>query len=568
MNDLIIDMTSGTVSYKPVADESLLGGRAFIDWYMTAHVAPSVHPLSPENVLIVAPGMFAGTAAPTSGRVSLGGKSPLTGGIKEANSGGPAGHKLGRLGIRSVVVNGRAEDWQVLKIESGGASLLPAGEVVGLLNYEAAARLRERFGEKVTCMLAGPAGERRYANSSIAMTDMEGRPARHAARGGLGAVMGSKRLKAIVIDDAGGSARKGADPEAFKQAAKATSDFLRNDPLCGLVHKFGTAFFYQVEYERGSCVSLNHRAGTVPGAEQMSPESFERWQELHGGENGHRCLPGCAVGCSNIVHDSHGNYLTASFEFETMSLCGTNLGLTAIDEVATLDRRCDDLGMDTIETGATIGLLSDAGLYKMGDFANAMALLDEVALGTPLGRIVGSGVENAAKVFGIDRVPAVKGQAIPGHAARASKGWGVTYSTSPQGADHTTGAVTADPLSPRLQVDRSRWSQIVNTAMDATGLCHFTFLYHTKNHLDLVAPMISALYGVDFSVADFVALGKAMLLQERDFNRRAGISQAADRLPDWMRTETLSPTNEVFDVPQEEIDEFFDFSKTTEFIEL
>ncbi len=568
MKDLLIDMTSGTVSHEPVPAGSMLGGRAFIDWYMTENVAPSVHPLSPENVLIIAPGMFAGTIAPTSGRISLGGKSPLTGGIKEANSGGTAGHKLGRLGIRSIVVKGRAEEWQLLKIDSAGVELIPAGEVVGLLNYAAAARLRERFGEKVSCMLAGPAGEKRCANSSIAVTDMEGRPARHAARGGLGALMGSKRLKAIVIDDAGGSTKKAADPEGFKQATKATSDFLRNDVLCGLVHKFGTAFFYQVEYERGSCVSLNHRAGTVPGAEKMNPDSFERWKEQHGGVNGHRCLPGCVVACSNIVHDSNGNYLTASFEFETMSLCGTNLGLTSIEEVATLDRRCDELGMDTIETGATIGLLSEAGLYRMGDFQGAMALLDEVTLGSPLGRIVGSGVENAAKVLGIDRVPAVKGQAIPGHAARASKGWGVTYSTSPQGADHTTGAVTADPLSPHLQVDRSRWSQIVNTAMDATGLCHFTFLYHSKKHLDLLMPMISTLYGVDFSIADFVALGKSMLLQERDFNRRAGIGESADRLPDWMRTETLSPTNEVFDVPQEEIDEFFDFSKTTEFIEL
>ncbi len=568
MKDLIIDMTSGEVSFRPVPEGSMLGGRSFIDWHMTENVEPSVHPLSPENVLIVAPGMFAGTAAPTSGRISLGGKSPLTGGIKEANSGGTAGHKLGRLGIRSIVVKGRADEWQVLKIDSSGASLLPAGDVVGLLNYAAAARLRERFGESVCCMLAGPAGEKRYANSSIAVTDMEGRPARHAARGGLGAVMGSKMLKAIVVDDAGGSTKKAADPEGFKQATKAASDFLRNDGLCGLVHKFGTAFFYQVEYERGSSVSLNHRAGTVPGAENMSPESFERWKELHGGENGHRCLPGCVVACSNIVHDSRGNYLTASFEFETMALCGTNLGLTSIEEVATLDRRCDDLGMDTIETGATIGLLSDAGLYTMGDFANAMALLDEVAEGTPLGRIVGNGVASAAKIFGIDRVPAVKGQAIPGHAARSSKGWGVTYATSPQGADHTTGAVTADPLSPKLQVDRSRWSQIVNTAMDATGFCHFTFLYHTKTHMDLLIPMIATLYGIDYSIADFVALGKEMLLQEREFNRRAGIGQAADRLPNWMRTEKLQPTNEVFDVPQEEIDEFFDFSKTTEFIQL
>lgn len=565
MKDIKVNLTRGEISSAPVPADSLLGGRAFIDWYLTKYVSPRVHPLSEENVLIVSPGLFAGTSAPSSGRISVGGKSPLTGGVKEANAGGPAGHKLGRLGIRSIVVEGRAEEWQVLKITAEGASLDPAGDIVGLGNYEAARRLRERYGPKVASMTAGPAGEKLYLNSSVACTDMEGRPVRHAARGGVGAIMGSKRLKAIVIDDAGGSMRKGADPEGFKRATKVVSDVVREFMLVGALNKFGTVFMYQMDYERGSCVSLNHHAGTIEGAERMNTDSFERWKEKHGGENGHRCMPGCVVACSNIVHDSQGNYLTASLEFETLSLCGTNLGFTSIEELGKIDRRCDDLGLDTIETGATIGILSDVGLFELGDFERVMALLDEVALGSPLGRIIGSGAETAARVLGISRVPSVKGQAIPGHAARGAKGWGVTYATSPQGADHTTGAVSADMLSPHGQVARSRWSQIVNTAVDATGLCHFTFMYRSPRHLELLAPMISTLYGIEYSQSDFVELGKEMLRQEREFNRRAGISDASDGVPEWMRKEPLPPHNEVYDVPQEEIDELFDFSKTVEF---
>ncbi len=565
MRDIKVDMTQGEISSQPVPAGSLLGGRAFIDWYLTEHVSPVVHPLSEEAVLVVSPGLLAGTSAPSSGRVSVGGKSPLTGGIKEANAGGLAGHKIGRLGIRSIVVEGRAEKWQVLRITADAISLEPAGDVVGLENYAAASRLHERYGKGAALMIAGPAGERGYANATVAVTDMEGRPARHAARGGLGSVMGAKRLKAIVLDDTGCTARKAADPEGFKKAVKAASEFLRNEGIVGLMHKMGTDFWYQVEYERGSCVSLNHHAGTIPGAEKMNPESFERWQEAHGGTHGLRCLPGCVVACSNIVHDSRGDYLTSSFEFETMALCGTNLGLTSIEQVASIDRRCDELGLDTIDAGNTIGMLSDAGLYELGDYNRVMALLDEVTRDTPLGRVIASGVETAARVFGLSRVPAVKGQGLPGHAARASKGWGVTYATSPQGADHTTGAVIKDPLSPELQVDRSRWSQIINTAMDATGLCHFTFSFLTR--LDLVMDMISTLYGVEYTVHEFIALGKEMLLQERGFNKRAGISEAADRLPEWLRREPLPPNDVVFDVPQEEIDELFDFSKTTEFIE-
>jgi aldehyde:ferredoxin oxidoreductase len=565
MRDIKVSMSRGEITEAPVPADSVLGGRAFIDWYLTEHVSPGIHPLSEGAVLIVSPGLLAGTSAPSSGRVSVGGKSPLTGGIKEANAGGRAGHKIGRLGVRSIVVEGRAAEWQVLRIAADGISLDPAADVVGLENYAAAERLHERYGKDVALMIAGPAGERAYANATVAVTDMEGRPARHAARGGLGSVMGAKRLKAIVIDDTGCTARRAADPEGFKKAVKAASEFLRNEGIVNLMHKYGTDFWYQVEYERGSCVSLNHHAGTVPGAEKMNPESFERWQEAHGGTHGLRCLPGCVVACSNIVHDSKGNYLTSSFEFETMALCGTNLGLTDIEQVASIDRRCDELGLDTIDTGNTIGMLSDAGVYELGNFTRAMALLDEVTRDTALGRIVASGTETAARVFGVSRVPAVKGQGIPGHAARASKGWGVTYATTPQGADHTTGAVIKDPLSPELQVDRSRWSQIINTAMDATGLCHFTFSFLTR--MDLVIAMISTLYGLDYSVDEFIALGKTMLTQERQFNKRAGISEAADRLPEWMRTEPLPPNDVVFDVPQEEIDELFDFSKTTEFIE-
>jgi aldehyde:ferredoxin oxidoreductase len=136
------------------------------------------------------------------------------------------------------------------------------------------------------------------------------------------------------------------------------------------------------------------------------------------------------------------------------------------------------------------------------------------------------------------------------------KGWGVTYATSPQGADHTAGSVIVDPLSPFGQVERSRTSQIINTAFDVPGLCHLTFLF--KNP-ETIMPMVNAFYGVSLTLDDFMEMGKKMLRQERAFNIKAGIGPSADRLPDWMRTEPLPPTNAVFDIPQEEIDEFFNF---------
>ena len=534
----------------------LLGGRATIDYLMTKHVKPTVHPLSISNPLIIAPGLLSGTSAPSSGRLSIGGKSPLTGGIKEANVGGTAGHKLARLNLQAVMVLGRAKDWKILKIDSNGGVLEDAGDTAGLDNYTACERLRKRYGDKVSIIITGPAGEKRYLNSTVAVTDAEGRPCRHAARGGIGAVMGAKCLKAIVIDDTGTSIRKPMDKDAFGVAVKEAVEAIHASPYYDLIHKKGTPGMVDLDNERGSLPTRNHRLGAFEESENINGDRLLAISSKRGGAIGHGCMPGCAVRCSNIFNDADGKYLTASLEYETLAMLGSNLGIADLDAIARMDRKCDAFGIDTIETGCSIGILNDVGLFNFGDASRAEALVEEMAKGTPMGRILGSGVEITAKVFGIERVPAVKGQGIPAHAARSMKGWGVTYATSPQGADHTTGSVVVDILSPHGQVERSRTSQIINTAFDATGLCHLTFLF--KNPEDLL-PMIGAFYGLETDMEWFMEMGREMLRQEKAFNISAGIGPAADRLPDWMREEPLPPTNSVFDVPQEEIDQFFNF---------
>jgi aldehyde:ferredoxin oxidoreductase len=557
-NLIRVHMTYGRITIEPFpfSPDKLVGGRAIIDYWMTEYISPTVHPLSEGNQFIIAPGLLAGTSAPSSGRLSVGGKSPLTGGIKEANVGGTAGHKLGRLGVQAIIVEGRAKDWQILKLDAKGAFLEAAGDIMGLDNYDACERLRQRYGNKIGIIITGPAGEKKYANSTVAVTDVEGRPCRHAARGGVGAIMGAKSLKAIVIDDTGMSLRKPFDHEAFNVAVKAALETIKSGPYGELLHHSGTPGMIDIDNNRGSLQVYNFRGGSFEKFESINAKRIIELNKLRGGSMGHGCMPGCAVQCSNIFHDADGKYLTASLEYETLSLLGANLGIDDLDAIARMDRKCDGLGIDTIETGCTIGVLNDIGLFKFGDVARAEALIEEIGKGSPMGRILGSGVDITAKIFGIDRVPAVKGQAIAAHAARSMKGWGVTYATSPQGADHTAGSVVVDTLSPFGQVERSRESQIVNTAFDITGLCHLTFLF--KNP-ESIMPMINAFYGVNLTLADFMEMGKEMLRQERTFNIKAGIGPGADRLPDWMRTEPLPPTNAVFDVPQEEIGNFFNF---------
>ena len=556
MNLIKVDMTHRRIATEPFFQNKLIGGRATIDDWMTRYASPNVHPLSGGNPFIVAVGLLAGTSAPSSGRLSIGGKSPLTGGIKEANVGGTAGQKLGRLGIQAIVVEGKAKDWQILKLDSSGVLLEKAGDIVGLDNYDACDRLRRRYGNGIGIIIAGRAGEMRLANSTVAVTDGEGRPCRHAARGGVGAIMGAKSLKAIVIDDQGKSLRKAHDPKAFSAAVKAAIEAISSGPYGELLRAMGTPGMIDIDNNRGSLPTRNHRLGAFEKVQNINANRIIELNKQRGGATGHACMPGCAVQCSNIFHGADGKYLTASLEYETLAMLGSNLGIDDLDAIARMDRKCDGFGIDTIETGCTVGMLNDAGFFDFGDIERAEALIEEIGKGSPLGRILGSGVEITAKVFGIDRVPAVKGQGIPAHAGRSMKGWGVTYATSPQGADHTAGSVVVDLLSPSGQVERSRTSQIINAAFDATGLCHLTFLF--KNP-ETIMPMINAFYGVNLSLTDFMEMGKQMLRQERAFNIKAGIGPSADRLPDWMRAEALPPTNAVFDVPQEEIDEFFNF---------
>ena len=556
MSLIRVNMTKKEVISETFPKDKIIGGRAMIDYLLTEFACLCAHPLSEKSLFVVAPGLLSGTAAPQSGRISVGGKSPLTGGIREANSGGTAAHKLSRLGIRAIMVEGKSRELQILKVNSQGATFEDAMDIVGMTNYAACDKLRQHFGEKISIMITGPAGERKLANSTVAITDLEGRPSRHAARGGIGAIMGAKGLKAIVIDDSQGALRKAANEGAFKKAAKAATEVIKKGHLTEPLHNLGTSLFVDIDNGRGSLPTYNHRMGSFDKYQNINAERLTEVIKGRCGSMGHSCMPGCVVRCSNVFNNSDGNFVTAALEYETIAMIGSNLGIDDLDAIARIDRKCDELGIDTIELGCAVGVLNDAGLFNFGDSEKVEGLIEEIAMGTPMGRIIGSGVAVTAKIFGIERIPAVKGLGIPAHAARSCKGWGVTYATSPQGADHTAGPVFDDPLSPEGQGERSRMSQIAMAAFDATGLCLYTFLREAP---DVIVSMINAFYGIDWTVEDYMKMGKEMLRKERVFNLNTGIGPAADRLPDWMSTEPLPPTNAVFDVPQKDIDAVFDF---------
>lgn len=567
MKLLRVDINQTQVWWEPVpAIYERLGGRALIARLLLEEIPPLCDALGPHNKLIVAPGLLGGSGVTTAGRLSIGAKSPLTGGVKEANAGGTAGDTLGKLGIKAIVVEGRPTEGAsyILHVASDSAELVPAGHLRGLGTYATADRLREQYGPACTVVSIGPAGELRLTGAAIVCTGEGDQRSNIAARGGLGAVMGSKGLKAIVIESAAGRPVALADPVLFRAAAKRFVQALIDDPKLGPkggTHLYGTASITAAVNEMGSLPTRNFSTGSFEGAAGLRGEHMREVILARGGQIGTRCMPGCVIACRNLYVDEAGQPIVGTLQYETIALLGANLGLDSLDDVARLNYLCNDLGLDTIEAGAALGVACEAGLARFGDSAGIAALLEQVGEGTVLGRLIGCGVVAAGRVLGIRRVPAALGQAMPGYDPRSLKGNGVTYATSPQGADHTAGNAfgarkEVNPLIVEGQRQLSLKLQLISAMLDSTGLCLFARPPVIAD-VQLMVDMINGIYGWGWTREELDRANRDVLCTELEFNRRAGITAADYRIPEYMREEPLAPHQVTFDVPDAELDAVF-----------
>ncbi len=572
-NILRINMSDLSVKSEEVGEAYQgLGGRGLTSAVVSKEVEPTCSPIGPNNKLVFAPGLLGGTNCANSGRISVGGKSPLTGGIKEANSGGQAGGYLARLGIGALIVEGMAEEGKLYKlfISKDKCELSPADELKGLGNYETVEKLKGQFSEKAGYVSIGQAGEWKLVSATVAFTDRELRPTRHAGRGGLGAVMGSKGLKAIIVDPSGGEQAPLANKDAFKDAAKEFAKALSEHPVTSEgLPTYGTDVLINIINEAGGLPTRNFSEGRFEGADKVAGEALNEITVKRNGNPTHGCMSGCIIRCSGIFLDEKGEYVSKWPEYETVWAWGPNCGIDDLDAIARIDRVCDDVGVDTIEIGNSVAVAMEGGVKAVGGAAGAGELIAEVAKGTPLGRILGSGAEVVGKAFGVRRVPVVKGQALPAYDPRAVKGIGVTYATSPMGADHTAGYAVAqniikvggdvDPLAPEGQAALSAELQIATALIDTAGLCLFVAfpMLDIPEAFNAVVDMINAKYGLSLTGDDAGALGKRVLEMERDFNVRAGFNKAADRLPEFFKLEKLPPHNQVYDVTDEDLDSVY-----------
>jgi aldehyde:ferredoxin oxidoreductase len=541
-----------------------LGGRGLLARVMRDEVNPTCEPLGAGNKLIFAPGLLVGHMLSSCDRISVGGKSPLTGGIKESNAGGRTGLHLTHLGIKALIIEDKPDDsghW-IIRLTTEGASFERDDTLVGRGVYETAEILIERYGKNVAMALIGPGGEFELSSAGIQNIDKDRVPSRINARGGLGAVMGSKGIKAIVIDKSGGGKPEIADPVSFKIAQNTYNQALMAHPQTTLYNDYGTAAMTMMCNGYGALPTRNFSVGEFEGAELISGEYMRDVLLNRQGDSrpSHACMAGCTIRCSNVFAGEDGSRIVSPLEYETIGLMGSNLGIDSLDTIAKMNWIVNDIGLDSIEVGAALGVAAEAGVWEFGDGERALELLEEIRQRTPLGRVLGHGASVTGRVLGVERVPVVKGQAMSAYEPRAIKGTGVTYATSPQGADHTAGLTIRakiDHLDPKGQVELSRSAQINVAGYDALGVCSFgTFGFAAAP--GVIQDLLLARYGWEAGDDVLQTLGRETLSLEREFNRMAGFTRADDRLPEWMTREEVAPHNTVFDVPDEELDSLFD----------
>ncbi len=572
---LRVDMGELEIKEEEVPEEyEKLGGRGLTSKIVSEEVPPDAHPLGPNNKLVLAPGIVTGTGAPNSGRISAGGKSPLTGGIKESNAGTPFAKTLARNGVKAIIVEGEPEKdkYYLLKLGNGKEELIEADEWVGKGLYGAYENLHEEFEEEVEIAGAGIVAELNASNAGIAYTDLEGRSSRYSGRGGLGAVMASRGLKFVVAEKAKENKIEIKDKETFEEGRKKLREALMEHDVTkqgGTLNSYGTSALINVINESGALPQRNFSEGSDDRSSQVSGERKAEIIEERGGERPHKCSPSCIIQCSEVWTKEGGEDPVGVLEYESVWSLGPNCGIYDLDTIGELNRACNDLGLDTIEAGNTLAVAMDGGLLDFGDGEKALEMMDEIYDKTALGRILANGAEFTGEAFGVNRIPTVKGQAMPAYDPRAIKGIGVTYATTPMGADHTAGYAIApeimgvggeeDPMETE-KAGLSRSLQQATAMIDTAGYCLF-IAFATMDIDEGMQGMIDTVNGVlgtDYSTDEVMEMGMDILEMEREFNKKAGFSKEDDRVPEFMKEEELPPHNEVFNVSDEELDRVFE----------
>ncbi len=368
--------------------------------------------------------------------------------------------------------------------------------------------------------------------------------------------MGSKKVKAIVADL--DKLPPLNDRKKVIQTVKEYGRLIKEDELTAVYRDLGTATMADFMNYMGGLPVKNFSSGQQVGPDERLELGGDYIRELtleRGGNPSHACMPGCMIECSNVFVDDTGKEIVSPVEYETIGLMGTNCGLSSPDDLARVNEVANDLGIDSIEAGATIGVLMEAGVGEFGDVDFMFSVLDEMRRGTEKGRLYAQGTGRVGAQLGVKRVPVVKNQAISAYDPRVIEVTGITMMVTAQGADHTAGnqprMATADKSIDEI-VDASMETQVVMAAADSLGFCIFGRNV-TNNHLEMLAAGINAATGTDLEPSFFEALGRETLRLEDEFNRAAGFTVAEDELPAFFYDEPLPPSDKAARFHAEEV---------------
>lgn len=568
-----IDLNTRTTESRELSPQEIVEcGRYLIAKTLLDQGIASKDPMGPENPLIFSAGPFAGTNFSNANRISVGCKSPLTGGVKEANSGGTFAFAMGQLEIAGFTLHGQCDEWVVIYLEKeGDISFHNAAPYMGLGNFDCAAKLHENFGEKVSVALCGPVGEYEGLLAGIAFSDIDSRPSRLAARGGVGAVMGNKKVKAIVADKV--KMPSMLDRKKFMSAVKTYNKLLDNSPAVQAMKKLGTAMVSDLTNTLGGLPTDNFSSGQSTGKDdgphKMGGDFIHDLNVERGGDPSHACMNGCMIKCSNIYHNAEGRELVSPLEYETIGLLGTNCGLRDPDEVAMLNEVANDLGVDSIELGAMIGVLMEAGQADFGDVDFMVEVLNDLKAGNERGRILAQGTARVGEDFNVKRIPVIKKQAISAYDPRVIEVTAASMMVTAQGADHTTGngpSFISHDKTVREVAHESYRMQVNSSIADCFGMCLFGRSVTDANRKLLTDAMNDA-FGCDVDPDWMIGIARETLRLEDRFNAEAGFTAADDELPEFFNSEPLPPTNKVSRINVKELREYMaEFSEEDGFV--
>ncbi|MDD5220763.1 MAG: aldehyde ferredoxin oxidoreductase family protein [Candidatus Bipolaricaulis sp.] len=548
-----VDLSLGSTEIADTPDDRLgafLGGRGYGASLLYDLVPPGVGPLDPGNALILTSGLFSGTSWPAASRYHLTFRSPLTGCYGYANAGGKLGPFLAACGFDAVAVRGRAESPVYLLVDCGAVAILPAGDLWGRMTGETEEILHRRYPEAAVAGI-GPAGEHGVRFAAVISDG-----GRAAARTGGGAVFGSKNLKAVVVAKA--PLRRA--PTAFLGEARRAAEQLLAAPSIANLSRWGTPFLTAIKNEIGDLPTRNHQRGQVSFVDRIDAEALEAYKAATKG-----CF-GCPIRCGRVSTVPAGAYActTAGPEYETVDSLGPQCDCGDPEAVIYANMLCNELGLDTLSTGATIafamecherGLLDDAELsLEWGDPASVVEAIRRIASRVGVGDLLSAGVRAAAAALGGDArryAMEVKGLEIPSQEGRVAKGFGLGHATSNRGADHlyalptidTAGLEEAarrhldhvfpavmDPADERYKPDLVVFSEHYCAVADALGVCKFSTVETHTLHPEDLARGACAL-GVEITADDLLRSGERIVNLERMYNVRLGLSAKDDRLP-------------------------------------